>query len=228
MEEDAAAGSRHDLGDPAPHLAGSDDEDALPLHGRKTLLEPWPSRWCTESDDALPLLHVRSLAHACRLRRDRGGCAAATGAGGRQAGRGPTPRSPPEQHAGQRDLRADARTLEPVNDFSYPVPFFFGAAEYSPDGARLAIGGSETGIVDIVDLEHMRSMGSIELQAGTTVDLLHWPTDDRILASLRGEQPQVATLQPGAGKPVLVRDLDGTILKSTPAGDGLVLLARPG
>jgi len=122
---------------------------------------------------------------------------------------------------------ADARTLEPVNDSSYPVPFFFGAAEYSPDGARLAVGGSETGIVDIVDLVHMRSMGSIELQAGTTVDLLHWPTDDRILASLWGEQPQVATLQPGAGKPVLVRDLDGTILKSTPAGDGLVLLLAP-
>jgi hypothetical protein len=91
----------------------------------------------------------------------------------------------------------------------------------------LAIGGSETGIVDIVDLERMRSMGSIELQAGTTVDRLHWPADDRILASLWGEQPQVATLQPGARKPVLTRELDGMILKTAPAGNNLVLLLAP-
>jgi hypothetical protein len=123
---------------------------------------------------------------------------------------------------------ADNRTLEPVfDDRSYRVPFFYGATERSPDGSMLALGGSETGIVDVVDLERMRSLGSIDLPAGTTVDRLHWPTDDRILAGLWGEQPQVATLQPGARKPVLVRDLDGMILKSEPAGEDLVFLLGP-
>ena len=70
-------------------------------------------------------------------------------------------------------------------------------------------------------------MGTIELPAGTTVDRLHWPTADRILASLWGEQPQVAALQPGARKPIAVHDLDGMILKSSPAGDGLAILLAP-
>ncbi len=123
---------------------------------------------------------------------------------------------------------ADNRTLEPVfDDRSYRVPFFYGATERSPDGSMIALGGSETGIVDVVDLEKMRSLGSIELPAGTTVDLLHWPTDDRVLANLWGEQPRVATLQPGARKPVVVRDLDGMILKSEPAGEDLVFLLGP-
>ena len=122
---------------------------------------------------------------------------------------------------------ADAATLEPANDLSYPVPFFFGAAEYSPDGALLAVGGSETGIVDVIDLKRMRSTGSIELPAGTSVDRLHWPEDDRILASLWGERSQVATLQPSARKPVLTRELDGMILKTVPTGNGIVLLLAP-
>ena len=122
---------------------------------------------------------------------------------------------------------ANGRTLEPVNDRSYAIPFFYGAAERSPDGAMLAVGGSETAVVDIVDLERMRSLGTIELPAGTTVDRLHWPTADRILASLWGERPQVAALQPGARKPIAVHDLDGMILKSSPAGDGLAILLAP-
>ena len=122
---------------------------------------------------------------------------------------------------------ADGRTLEPVNDLSYPIPFFHGAAERSPDGAMLAVGGSETAVVDIVDLERMQSMGTIELTAGTTVDLLHWSAPDRILASLWGERPQVAALQPGARKPIGVHDLDGMILKTSPAGDKLAILLAP-
>jgi hypothetical protein len=122
---------------------------------------------------------------------------------------------------------ANGRTLEPVNDRSYRVPFFYGVAERSPDGAMLALGGSETAVVDIVDLERMRSMGKIELTPGTTVDRLHWLSADRILASLWGEHPQVAALQPGARKPITIHDLEGMMLKSSPAGDGLVILLAP-
>jgi hypothetical protein len=122
---------------------------------------------------------------------------------------------------------ADGRTLEPVNDRSYPIPFFHGPAELSPDGTMLALGGSETAVVDIVDLERMRSMGTIGLEAEVWVERLHWAEPDRILAVLWGEQPQVAALQPGARKPVVVRDLEGTLIKSSPAGNGLVLLLAP-
>ena len=129
--------------------------------------------------------------------------------------------------SGSEIFWADRRTLEPVNERSYPIPFFHGAAERSPDGAMLAVGGSETAVVDIVDLKQMRSMGTIELTPGTTVDRLHWPTTERILASLWGEQPQVAALQPGARKPIAVHNLDGMILKTSPAGDKLAILLAP-
>jgi len=122
---------------------------------------------------------------------------------------------------------ADGRTLEPVDERSYPVPFFYGAAELSPDGTALAVGGSETGIVDVVDLERMRSRGMIDLPVGTTVDRLHWGEPDRILATLWGEQSKVAALQPGARKPIAVHDLDGMIIKTDVAGNGLVILLAP-
>jgi hypothetical protein len=122
---------------------------------------------------------------------------------------------------------ADARTLEPVDDRSYPIPYFYGAAERSPDGAMVALGASENDMVDIIDLERMRSLGTIEIGAGTSVDLLHWAEPDRILASLWGERPAVAALQPGARKPIAVHDLDGMILKTSPAGDKLAILLAP-
>ena len=36
-ERDAPAGARHDLGDPAPHLARTDDDDVLEIHARRLL-----------------------------------------------------------------------------------------------------------------------------------------------------------------------------------------------
>jgi hypothetical protein len=122
---------------------------------------------------------------------------------------------------------ADALTLEPVDGRSYRVPFFYGAAERSPDGELLAVGGTETPVVDVVDLEKMRSLGEIALAPGITVDRLHWAEPDRILATLWGERSKVTALQPGARKPIDTHDLDGMIIKSSPAGNELAILLAP-
>jgi hypothetical protein len=82
-------------------------------------------------------------------------------------------------------------------------------------------------VVDIVDLERMRSLGEIDLPSATWVERLHWVEPDRILAVLWGNRPQVAALQPGARKPIDVHELEGTIVKSTPAGTGIALLLAP-
>jgi hypothetical protein len=148
----------------------------------------------------------------------------------------PAPAAPPPSDAllatwsdasGSELFWADGRTLEPVNDDSYTIPFFYGAAELSPNGAMVAVGGNETGVVDIVDLERMRSLGEIDLPSATWVERLHWVEPDRILAVLWGNRPQVAALQPGARKPIDVHELEGTIVKSTPAGTGIALLLAP-
>lgn len=122
---------------------------------------------------------------------------------------------------------ADARTMEPVDGRSYPVPFFYAAAERSPDGTMIALGGNDTGVVDVIDLERMRSLGEIDLSPATWVERLHWAQADRILAVLWGEHPRLAALEPGAAKPIAVHDLEGMIVKSAPAGEGLVLLLAP-
>ena len=148
----------------------------------------------------------------------------------------PAPAAPPPSDAvlatwsdasGSELFWADGRTLEPVNDDSYTITFFYGAAELSPNGAMVAVGGNETGVVDIVDLERMRSLGEIDLPSATWVERLHWVEPDRILAVLWGNRPQVAALQPGARKPIDVHELEGTIVKSTPAGTRIALLLAP-
>jgi hypothetical protein len=148
----------------------------------------------------------------------------------------PAPAKPPPADAvlavwndpgGTELFWADARTMEPVDGRSYAVPFFYAAAERSPDGTMIALGGNDAGVVDVVDLERMRSLGEIDLAPATWVERLHWAEPERILAVLWGEHPSLAALQPGAAKPIAVHDLDGTIVKSAPAGDGLALLLSP-
>jgi hypothetical protein len=225
MEEDLTARSSHHLGDPAAHLAGSDDENTLPLHGRGHY-------WNPGVVDGVLRVMFRSLALTGAAWLTLAAC------GGTDEAATPPP-APAKQTGGDPVLAAwstpngseifwaDDRTLEPVNGRSYPVPFFSGAAELSPDEAMLAIGGSETPVVDVVDLEKMRSLGEIALAPGTTVDRLHWAEPDRILATLWGEQSKVTALQPGARKPIDTHDLDGMILKSSPAGNELAILLAP-
>jgi hypothetical protein len=148
----------------------------------------------------------------------------------------PAPATPPPTDAvlaawsdtsGSELFWADAGTMEPVDGRSYPVPFFYAAAERSPDGTMIALGGNDTGVVDVIDLERMRSLGEIDLSPATWVERLHWAQADRILAVLWGEHPRLAALEPGAAKPIAVHDLEGMIVKSAPAGEGLVLLLAP-
>lgn len=122
---------------------------------------------------------------------------------------------------------ADGATLEPVNGRSLAFSYFYSVAERSPDGGTLALGAGERGYVQLVDLERMRSLGTLDLGAGEFVERLHWTAPDRLLVSLGGLPGRAAALDPATGDVLSSPELDGTILVSSEAGDDLVFLLAP-
>src|SRR5262245_41859549 len=71
----------------------------------------------------------------------------------------PSPSAPPDRvlaatagGTGNEVFWADGTTLEPLDDHRVKVPFFMSVGQLSPDGSLLAIGGSETGNVQFVDV----------------------------------------------------------------------------
>jgi hypothetical protein len=65
---------------------------------------------------------------------------------------------------------ADARTLEPPDGRSIAVSSFHSAVERSPDGRTRALGADERGYVQLVDLDRMRSLGTIDTGAGGFIE----------------------------------------------------------
>ena len=128
---------------------------------------------------------------------------------------------------GSRIVWVDGRTLEPVDDRSVPVPFFTAVAALSADGAKLAVGESEGGAVQLVDVARMRALGTIEVTPGAWVERLHWATPDLLLASLGGSTSRVAALDPATLEVLSVRELGGVTLYSQPAGGAVVFLVAP-
>lgn len=146
------------------------------------------------------------------------------------------PSSPPDAEpllaassdpAGSTLAWVDGRTLEPVDGRSVPVPFFFGAAERSPDGGSLAVGESEGGAVQIVDVEKMHAVGTVDVGPASFVEKLHWVRPDLLLASLGGLPSRVAAINPVTREVVSVHDLGGTMLSSQPTENCLVMLVAP-
>jgi hypothetical protein len=122
---------------------------------------------------------------------------------------------------------ADARTLEPADGRSVAVSYFHSAAERSPDGRMLALGADERGYVQLVDLDRMKSLGTIDIGAGGFIERLHWVAGDLMLASIGGSPARAVALEPGTRRVLSERELGGTVLSSYPAGDELVFLLAP-
>jgi hypothetical protein len=164
---------------------------------------------------------------------------ALAGCGGNDDGAGPMPAgssSPPSStpvlaassdRAGSRLTWVDGRTLEPVDGRSVSVPFSAGISERSPDGSSVAVGDSEGGTVQLVDVERMRALGTVDIGAADFVEGLHWVRSDLLLASLGGVPSRVAAVNPLTRQVLSVQKLGGTMLHSEPAGDSLVFLVAP-
>jgi hypothetical protein len=132
-----------------------------------------------------------------------------------------------EDKVGSEFFWADARTLEPADGRSVAVSYFYSAAERSPDGRMLALGADERGYVQLVDLDRMKSLGTIDTGAGGFIDHLHWAAPDLLLASIGGPRARAAALEPSTRRVLSERELGGTVLSSYPAGDELILLLAP-
>jgi hypothetical protein len=121
----------------------------------------------------------------------------------------------------------DGRTLEPVDDRGVEVPFFMSVGERSPDGDLLAVGESEGGAVQFIDVDRMRTLGTADVGSASYVERLHWVKPDLLLASLGGTPGMVAAINPETQQVLSVHDLGGAALYSRPAGEELVSLVAP-
>jgi hypothetical protein len=121
----------------------------------------------------------------------------------------------------------DGRTLEPVDDRGVEVPFFMSVSERSPDGSVLAVGESEGGSVQFIDVDQMRTLGTAVVGSASYVERLHWVKPDLLLASLGGTPGMVAALDPTTQQILSVHDVGGATLYTQPAGEELVSLVAP-
>ena len=128
---------------------------------------------------------------------------------------------------GSRIVWVNGRTLEPVGGRSVPVPFFAAVGALAPGGGVLAVGENEGGRVQLVDVEAMRALSTLEIDRTSWVERLHWAAPDLLLASLGGSTSHAAALDPETGDVLSVRDLGGVTLYSHPAGEELVFLVAP-
>jgi hypothetical protein len=129
--------------------------------------------------------------------------------------------------AGSELRWVDARTLEPVDDRGVDVHFFTSVGGRSPDGKLLAVGQSEGGSVQFIDVDRMRSVGKVDVGSASYVERLHWVKPDLLLASLGGTPGMVAAIDPAAQHILSVQDLGGATIYSQPAGKALVALVAP-
>ena len=127
---------------------------------------------------------------------------------------------------GSRLAWVDGLTLEPVDERFVALPSFVGIGELAPDGATVAVGASEGGTVELVDLDAMRSLGTVET-GGSYVQKLHWVAPDLLLAVLGGATSEVAAIDPGTGEVLAVRDLGGTMVYAGETEGALVALVAP-
>ena len=128
--------------------------------------------------------------------------------------------------AGSRLAWVDGLTLEPVDERSVALPFFAAGGGLSPDGTAVAVGAQEGAGVELVDLERMRSLGTVETD-GSFVMELHWVRPDLLLAALGDVPSRAVAINPQTREVLAVHDLGGTILYAEETESGLVFLVAP-
>jgi hypothetical protein len=129
--------------------------------------------------------------------------------------------------AGSELFWADGRTLEPVDGRSVSFSYYYSAVDRSPAGDTLALGADDRGYVQLVDLDRMESLGTIDVGGSGYFERLHWAAPERLLASISGLPSRAVALDPDGQRVLSEHELDGTILSSRPLENGLVLLLAP-
>ncbi|MGH3023167.1 MAG: hypothetical protein ACRDNI_05880 [Gaiellaceae bacterium] len=122
---------------------------------------------------------------------------------------------------------ADAQTLEPVDGRSVSFSYYYSAVDRSPDGNALALGADDRGYVQVVDLERMKALGTIDVGTGGYFERLHWVAPDLLLASVSGLPSRAVAIDPGARRVLSEHELEGTVVSSHPTEDGIVFLLAP-
>ena len=122
---------------------------------------------------------------------------------------------------------ADGRTLEPVDDRSVSFSYYYSAVDRSPDGGTLALGADDRGYVQLVDLERMESLGTVDVGGSGYFERLQWVAPDLLLASVSGLPSRAVALDPAGQRVLSEHELQGTVLSSQPVEGGLVLLLAP-
>jgi len=122
---------------------------------------------------------------------------------------------------------ADGRTLEPVDGRSVSFSYYYSAVDRSPDGGTLALGADDRGYVQLVDLDRMESLGTVDVGGRGYFERLHWVAPDLLLASVSGLPSRAVALDPTAQRVLSEHELQGTVVSSRPVQGGLVLLLAP-
>ena len=122
---------------------------------------------------------------------------------------------------------ADGRTLEPVDRRSVSFSYYHSAVDRSPDGGTLALGADDRGYVQLVDLERMESIGTVDVGGSGYFERLNWVAPDLLLASVSGLPSRAVAIDPIARRVLSEHELQGTVLSSQPVEGGLVLLLAP-
>ena len=122
---------------------------------------------------------------------------------------------------------ADGRTLEPVDGRSVSFSYYNSAIDRSPDGNTLVLGADDRGYVQLIDLEAMKSIGTIDVGGSGYFERLHWVASDLLLASISGTTGRAVALDPATQTVLAEHELPGVVLSSQPFDGGLVLLLAP-
>lgn len=129
--------------------------------------------------------------------------------------------------AGSELFWADGRTLDPVDDRSVSFSYYYSAVDDSPDGGTLALGADERGYVQLIDLDGMESLGTVDVGGSGYFERLNWVVPDLLLASVSGTTGRAVAIDPAAQTVRSEHELPGVVLSSQPVDGGLVLLLAP-